>query len=67
MLLEFSRNNEIKEWLELSNRTFKIDKFVVIDDYDLRKYFPNNVVWCRDTMKGISAKGIKEEIIKILL
>lgn len=67
MNLEGNRGDEIKEWLNKANRTFKIDKFIVIDDYDLRKHFLNNAVWCRDTMKGISAKGIKEEIIKILL
>lgn len=66
MKLEGNRAGEIQEWLDKPNRNYKIDKFVIIDDYDLREQFPNNFVYCRNTKEGLSAKGIKEQIINIL-
>lgn len=66
MNLEGNRADEIKEWLNKSNRTYKITNFVIVDDLDMSKQFPNNFVKIKNTMEGIASKGIKEQIINIL-
>lgn len=64
--LEGNRAEEIKEWLNLPNRNYKIDNFIVIDDYNLSEHFPNNFAYIGNTKLGLATEGIKEKIINIL-
>lgn len=60
--LEECRAEEIAVFISKYN----IKNYVVVDDMDLSKWFPNNFVHTRKVMMIIKQTGIKEKIIKIL-
>jgi hypothetical protein len=57
-----SRTEEIIKWVSDND----VNKWVVVDDLDMREYFTSNFVWIEDKNFGIKGKNIKEEIIKYL-
>lgn len=65
MNLESGRADEVNMWLKQHN--FKDDdKFCIIDDLNMSKFFRGKFVHSTDNKVGISGEGIKENIISIL-
>jgi hypothetical protein len=44
-----------------------IDKWVAIDDLNLKQWIPDNFVHCTRANEGIKQSGVKDKILKILL
>jgi hypothetical protein len=60
----FNKNREKEITAYIERNYNEIDKFVILDDADL-KIHPNNFVKCNIT-EGLKEEGIKEKIIAIL-
>ena len=46
---------------------YQIEKYVAVDDLDLRPWLPDNFVWCTRSNEGIKQSNVKEKILKILM
>jgi len=44
-----------------------VDKWVAIDDLNLKSWMPDNFVHCTRVNEGIKQSGVKDKILKILL
>jgi len=60
--LEMYRANEIIAYVH----NYQIKNYVVVDDFNLAEWFPNNFVHTSKVNMVIKQTGIKEKIIKIL-
>jgi hypothetical protein len=45
---------------------YQIEKYVAVDDLDLRPWLSDHFVWCTHSTEGIKQSGVKEKILKIL-
>ena len=63
-LHHFNQNREKEIHQYIQQNTNKINRFVILDDADL-KIYPNNFVKC-NISKGLIQAGIKEQVISIL-
>ena len=46
---------------------YQIEKYVAVDDLDLRPWLSDHFVWCTHSTEGIKQSGVKEKILKILM
>lgn len=46
-------------------KTYNVDKFIVIDDFDLSRWFETNFIHTLMKTKGIKQVGIKEKILRL--
>lgn len=60
--LGYTRGKEIQLFLEEN----KVDKFVVIDDINMEKYFGDNFIHCTSDFEGIKKSSLKEKILNKL-
>ena len=60
--LEECRAKEILEYVKRNN----VQKYVAVDDLDLKPWIPDNFVHTPRVMEGIKQSGVKNRILKIL-
>ena len=63
-LPERQRAGEIDMWV--TENLTDSDRWVAVDDLDMRYFLKDNFVWTPRYLEGIKQSGIKEKIIKIL-
>jgi hypothetical protein len=61
--LEECRSYEINKYVNEN----QLEKWVAIDDLDLKLWIPENFVRCTRANEGIKQSGVKDKILKILL
>lgn len=63
--LEECRAEEILKYQ--TDHANTIDKWVAIDDLNLKQWIPDNFVHCSRSFEGIKQSGVKDKILKILI
>ena len=46
---------------------YQIEKYVAVDDLDLRPWLPDHFVRCTHSTEGIKQSGVKDKMLKILM
>lgn len=64
--LESTRAQEIKKWLSIHDPKGNRLRWCAIDDLDMSPWLKENFVLTIDSRKGITQKGIKDKVLKIL-